>query len=564
MLRTPTRTGLDDRPAALRRRATAVAWLPLVGAVAIALLVPWLDARAARTVHLEVDGQRRTIRTTAASVRLALAEHGLAVDTGDRVTPRLDQALADGARLTLFRAPAVLVVADGRTVRLRGRPPTARAAVAAAGAALAAADAVTVNGLPWPPDAPWPRSAAPAEAPARRPGAPFEALWRGALRPAVAHAAALDRAGGRNDAAGAARPYVAPWAAGARGAAARAIAPALAALGRGPAAAPAVGGVVVRVARARTIEVIEDGVATSLDVAGETVGQALDRAGVRLRPGDRVSPGRDTPLSYASRVTLQRGVPMAVDADGMTRELRVRAATVGEALATAGIGLVGRDLVDPPAETPLARGLAVAVTRVRDVVTTREVEIPYATEATPDPDRPLDDVVVLQAGVPGLAQQQVEVTYHGGRVVGRRVLDEVVVREPVAERVAYGTRIVWGTVETEAGPRRYWRKLRVYATSYSAARAGTPRSAPWYGRTRIGEIMRKGIVATDPRYIPMRTNLYVEGYGIGFAGDTGGGVKRFHIDLGYDDDNYVSWHRYVDVYLLEPAPPPERIPWWAP
>ncbi|HEX5632742.1 MAG TPA: 3D domain-containing protein, partial [Gemmatimonadales bacterium] len=128
----------------------------------------------------------------------------------------------------------------------------------------------------------------------------------------------------------------------------------------------------------------------------------------------------------------------------------------------------------------------------------------------------------------------------------------------------YGTQIAWGTVDTPEGPKRYWRKLRVYATSYSASRAGTPKSAPWYGRTRLGLQMRKGIVAVDPRLIPLGTNLYVPDFGVGLAGDTGGGIRNYHIDLGFDDDNYESWHRSVDLYLLEPLPPESAMRWILP
>jgi 3D (Asp-Asp-Asp) domain-containing protein len=62
--------------------------------------------------------------------------------------------------------------------------------------------------------------------------------------------------------------------------------------------------------------------------------------------------------------------------------------------------------------------------------------------------------------------------------------------------------------------------------------------------------------------IPLQTNLFVPGYGVGVAGDTGGGVRRYHVDLGFDDDNYEGWHWYVDVYLLEPVP--SNIPWILP
>ena len=53
----------------------------------------------------------------------------------------------------------------------------------------------------------------------------------------------------------------------------------------------------------------------------------------------------------------------------------------------------------------------------------------------------------------------------------------------------------------------------------------TPRSAPWYGRTRIGLPLKKGLIAVDPTVIPLQSWLYVPGYGVGMAADTGGGVN---------------------------------------
>jgi 3D (Asp-Asp-Asp) domain-containing protein len=102
------------------------------------------------------------------------------------------------------------------------------------------------------------------------------------------------------------------------------------------------------------------------------------------------------------------------------------------------------------------------------------------------------------------------------------------------------------------------------ATSYSAATAGTPESSSWYGRTATGLKMRKGIVAVDPRIINLGSKVFVPGYGVGLAGDTGGAIKGKRIDLGYDNDNLQLWYRWVDVYLLAPAPPAGQIDYTLP
>ena len=110
--------------------------------------------------------------------------------------------------------------------------------------------------------------------------------------------------------------------------------------------------------------------------------------------------------------------------------------------------------------------------------------------------------------------------------MARSLEDAWVVREPQDRVIAYGRKIDPTTIDTPDGPITYWRKIRVYANSYSPARSGTPRSAPWYGRTRIGLPLAKGLVAIDPSVIRMQQRMYVPGYGFGMAADTGGGVRR--------------------------------------
>jgi len=321
---------------------------------------------------------------------------------------------------------------------------------------------------------------------------------------------------------------------------------------------------VIDVYRAVPITVVEEGVPYTVEAAGATIGDGLAHAGLGLLPGDEVFPPADTPLAAAMRVAVGRAAPFELEIDGETRAVRARAATIGEALADVSAPLRGHDYSVPPADTPFSPGMRVAVVRVREEIQVVEAEIPFGTRTEPDAALPLDEKRVLVEGRPGRKTQRVRITYEDGAEAGREVLQESVTQPAVDQVVAYGTNVVWQTVDTPEGPKRYWRKLRMYATSYSAARAGTPRSAPWYGRARNGMVMRKGIVATDTRIIPMGMWVYVPGYGVAIAGDTGGGVKRYMIDLGYADDDYQSWHQYVDVYILDRLPPEHQMAWILP
>jgi 3D (Asp-Asp-Asp) domain-containing protein len=160
----------------------------------------------------------------------------------------------------------------------------------------------------------------------------------------------------------------------------------------------------------------------------------------------------------------------------------------------------------------------------------------------------------MQEGAPGLLQRRVRVRYEDGNEVGRIIENEYVAVAPTTKIMGYGTKVVVRAIDTPSGPVEYWRVIRMLATSYSAGTAGVSESSRWYGRTATGMKMRHGIVAVDPRVIHLRSNVYVPGYGVGIAGDTGGAIKGRRIDLGYDDDNLILWYRWVDVYLLTPVP----------
>jgi 3D (Asp-Asp-Asp) domain-containing protein len=62
-----------------------------------------------------------------------------------------------------------------------------------------------------------------------------------------------------------------------------------------------------------------------------------------------------------------------------------------------------------------------------------------------------------------------------------------------------------------------------------------------------------GVVAVDPRVIPLGTRLFVEGYGSAIAGDTGGAIKGNRIDLCFNSDDEAEkvGRRTVRVLILE-------------
>ncbi len=64
------------------------------------------------------------------------------------------------------------------------------------------------------------------------------------------------------------------------------------------------------------------------------------------------------------------------------------------------------------------------------------------------------------------------------------------------------------------------------------------------GKTALGIPVRKGVVAVDPKLIPLGTKLHVPGYGSAIAADVGYAIKGRIIDLWFPSTAKArSWGR---------------------
>ena len=317
--------------------------------------------------------------------------------------------------------------------------------------------------------------------------------------------------------------------------------------------------------RSAPVIIIDNGKAQTITTSALTVSQAISEAGIQLYLADGVTPSLDTPLRSGMTITLVRSSPVTIQVDGVTLHTRTRRKTVGEVLTDAGVALFGLDTTLPAlADSIPADGSPLRVVRVNEVVINDQKPIKYDLQYQALNDLDLDNTRIVQQGVNGALATRVIVRYENGVEISRTTQDQWMQVAPKAHIVGYGTRAAIKSVETADGTIQYWRAVRMYATSYSASRAGTPITAPWYGLTRSGKKLVRGMVAIDLNVMPLGTRLYVPGYGYATAEDTGSGVKGKWIDLGYDDWNYESWHSFVTVYFLAPVPSASQIKWILP
>lgn len=104
------------------------------------------------------------------------------------------------------------------------------------------------------------------------------------------------------------------------------------------------------------------------------------------------------------------------------------------------------------------------------------------------------------------------------------------------------------TLASRAGSLLRFRLMKMAATAYCPnACCGSSG-----GRTATGIRAEYGVVAVDPRVIPLGTLLYVDRYGFAIAGDTGSKIKGLRIDLCFPNHKEALrfGRRTVKVLLL--------------
>ncbi|MCL4270273.1 MAG: DUF348 domain-containing protein [Anaerolineales bacterium] len=317
----------------------------------------------------------------------------------------------------------------------------------------------------------------------------------------------------------------------------------------------------LQIQRAMTIRLVTPQGEQTIRSSALTVGDVLKEAGYEIGINDEVNPPLSAPVVDSLTIEFFPARELTISSGESLLTIRSAARTVGEALAEAGIPLMGLDVSSPAENEALPADGQIRVTRVTESISVELESIPFETETTISDDVAFGDSEVLQPGVNGVTMIRTRVRYENGVEVSREVEGETVLQESQTQIVASGSKIVLEPVGGEI-PYQYWFATQMYASWYSPCNSGTGGCS--YG-TASGARAGYGIVAVDYAYYSYLAGMrvYIPGYGVATIGDTGGGpiietqlgVPRYQwIDLGYDDNNIGGLSGWVTVYFLEPAP----------
>jgi uncharacterized protein YabE (DUF348 family) len=313
----------------------------------------------------------------------------------------------------------------------------------------------------------------------------------------------------------------------------------------------------IRVERARPVTVFVDTLRVETASAAPTVDGLLSELGMTVREGDLVRPSLDTPVSAGLVVRLAKARTVSVKLDGKDQSLYTLAGTVADILPLLGVDPAEVDLLEPSADTLVQNGMSITIGRTRTVE--EEVKDPVAPATVYETDPSLQaGAVRIIPGVDGERVTQYRLTYRNGLPIdgSKVILSSTITRQPVPTRHIEGAKPSSSPKPVLNAPGytgAYTRKLNLRATWYNASHGGRAPGDPAYGLTATGVMVDYGICAVDRDVIPLGTRLYVEGYGPCLAADTGGAVKGNTIDLGFPESAGNSpWStQWTDVYVLD-------------
>jgi len=294
------------------------------------------------------------------------------------------------------------------------------------------------------------------------------------------------------------------------------------------------------------VKINDNGNVVTTYVYSKTVEDALKEAGIKVSEYDELSLDKKANLKSVKSIDIIRAKAVNLAVNGENKTVYTTLTNVGELLDEVNIVIGEETLLITPRETEITEGLNIEIIpKVYEEISETEL-IPFTIEKKANYNMEKGNTRVARNGVDGEKKVTYRVLKHNGEILEKERLSEEVIKNPVSKLVEYGT---IAAVQTSRGDSlRYKQVLDCKATAYCLK-----------GRTATGRYTAPGVVAVDPKVIPLGSRLYIESangsfvYGYAVAADTGGSIKGNKVDLYMETrSECLSFGvRNVKVYVLE-------------
>ena len=287
---------------------------------------------------------------------------------------------------------------------------------------------------------------------------------------------------------------------------------------------------------------------------------------ILFKEGGYINIPLDTKLEENMHIVIKNPKSYMVRFGETMDELQSVHSTVDKILNDLGIQLEGKDYVEPDLDTKIGPNSTIEIFRVKEVLESVETVIPF--EKLVNKNKKLDKGLSneVQKGQDGLRKTDYKKVYINGELDSTTIIGEEIISEAIPQIVEKGTKekvvatTSRGTTATSRGTTAYKKVITMNASAYDLSFQSTGKRPgdKYYGITASGTKARPGVVAVDPRVIPLGTKLYIEStdgtkdYGFAIAEDKGGAIKGNKIDLFFETASQVKnfGRRNVKVYVL--------------
>ncbi len=319
----------------------------------------------------------------------------------------------------------------------------------------------------------------------------------------------------------------------------------------------------------RDITIDDNGTKIQLHTFNRKVEDVLREAGLTLHSKDRVAPDLGESLSRVDAIEISRAYPVFVRIDGQEFDIWVTEGRVEDILGQSGIRLGEQDTINQGLSAETRPHMAIEITRIFKQLLTETAVLSYREVRQQNPSVDRGFTRVVQKGKDGLREDIIEVTYADGKEEERDLVDSQILRPRQDRIVEEGS----NTMLTARGGRsiRFIKAMYVQATAYCSgtAESGCPIDERGYsvctgkysnGITATGvkaiagtgDLNNPHIISVDPRIIPLRSQVYIAGYGFARALDTGSSIKGHRIDILFPTHSAARrfGRRQLKIYLL--------------
>lgn len=309
-----------------------------------------------------------------------------------------------------------------------------------------------------------------------------------------------------------------------------------------------------------------------------TVSKTLADNNIELTADDTMNFAGEDRVYDGMDIIINRAFPVTLAVDGEISRINIAGGTIGDALDKAVVTVDDDDIISQPLNTPLTTGMAIKVTHITLTQRTDTVAVPFEKTTEKTSTLYVGQSKIKQAGVDGEKIVTYSDKYVGGKLTESTAIKTDITKQAVKEIKLVGTKAVASTPSANAAGQRLASSVRAISnlavpsnltlngnvpTSYKKKIVGTASAYSGGGTTATGRAAQNGYIAVNPNQIPYHTKMWIVSndgryvYGYASAEDTGGfvnwsGSRSTLCDLYFSSSSQASafGRRSVTIYVL--------------